>query len=248
MPLIDEFVEMSNYCFYKGEVLAMERSVLQIMSYNIALPTRIYFLNRFLLAAQVDDVDNMSDCTLRSNHHLQLATEEKNYKEASFAYFIMDITLQNYGFNMYPMSLVAAAIVHYVKQYYRPLNEVLWTPTLAFYTGYAEKHLIPVVYAIQEFHVKLFNTGFMSILKKYNCDQFRYCCAEMSLTKTRIRFDDVAAKNEYLQNVNSTKGGAGSREDPSQVDRSNMTPTCFEKADGEEDENGKCQEGIVDYK
>lgn len=173
--------------------MAWERKVLSALKFNISLPTRIYFLNRFLLAAQVEE-GKISGL----NQHQQLAISERNHKEASFAYFLLDITLQNYGFNQYPMSVVAAAIVHYVKQCYRPLHELLWTHTLVFYTGYEERHLIPVVYAIQSFHSEIFNSEYISILRKYNCQAYRYCTQELSLSKERIRFDDVAAKEFFL--------------------------------------------------
>ena len=177
----------------------MEKEILDVMSYVISLPTRTYFLNRFLLAAQVDEDGPAAAVDTTCFHHQLTAITERNYKEASFAYYILDITLQNFGFNQYPMSVVAAAIVHYVKQCYRPLDELLWTPTLVFYTGYEERHLIPVVYALQAFHSTIFNSGYMSVLIKYNCQQYRYCCHEMSLSKERIRFDNVAEKNRFLQ-------------------------------------------------
>lgn len=202
-PLIDDLVVSSNECFLRGDVIVMERDILAVLEYNISLPTRLYFLNRFLLAVQVDACSFFSSSDILNesarDDHMQHALTERNYKETSFAHFLMDITLQNYGFNQYPMSVVAAAIVHYVKQFYRPLSEIIWTPTLVFYTGYEERHLIPVVFALQSFHAALFDSDFESIESKYNCLQYRHCSLEMAMSTERIRFDDREALHSYMR-------------------------------------------------
>jgi hypothetical protein len=253
---------MSNYCFLRGDVMAMEREVLSALDYNISLPTRTYFLNRFLLATQVGEEDSSLSCGVdgTTEQHQQHAITERNYKEASFAYYLMDITLQNYGFNQYPMSLVAAGIVHYVKQCYRPMKEVIWTHTLVFYTGYEERHLIPVVYALQSFHSALYMSGHVSVVKKYGCQQYRYCSSELALSKTRIRFDNNAAKHRFLcqPTTNELQHMHASddiivRDD---AGRSNMTPTSFlnlesnvqeEEEEREMSEAADDREGFVDY-
>jgi hypothetical protein len=252
--------------------MAMERDVLTCLDYNISLPTRIYFLNRFLLAAQVEDgssQNNGSGATNkgadngRSSQSHQHAITERNYKEASFAYYLMDITLQNYGFNQYPMSLVAAAIVHYVKQVYRALDEVIWTHTLAFYTGYEEQDLMPVVYAIQLFHTSIFSSGYISILKKYNCQEYRFCSCELSLSKDRIRFDDNESNLLYLHQEKETEKyeniGLEILDDEDELlnddvsqsegprDRVNSTPTPFLDANSTDAEGGAILGGKCDY-
>lgn len=210
---------MSNYCFLRGDVMAMERTILASMDYNISLPTRLYFLNRFMLAAHVEDCSvpsrslttsfevgvvsddggggsatNTSPPTTTLDLHQYHATTERNYREACFAYYLLDLTLLNYAFNQYPMSVVAAAIVHYVKQSFRPLNELVWTPTLVFYTGFEEYHLVPVVHAIQVMHTAAFSCGFMAIPRKYHCHQYRHCSNELALSSQRVRFDTIAAR------------------------------------------------------
>ena len=252
-PGIDELVHISNYCFLRGDLIEMERTVLNVLDYNVSIPTRMYFLNRFILAAQVDDCPvtsssgreesgDMSSGSNTSLAHLDLhqhqAANERNFKEACFAYYLLDLTLQNYAFNQYPMSVVAAAIVHYVKQYYRSVNELVWTPTLVFYTGYEERHLVPVLFAIHAIHSSAYCTGFTATVKKYYCQQYCYCCSEIAMSKERIRFDTLAAKNilnDFEERI--------AQEEVSEHDTVNgdddSTEGCHENYD-EQSDNTKC--------
>lgn len=186
----------SNYCFLAGDAVEMEREVLVALDYNVSLPTRIYFLNRFLLVVQMEycTSSDHSSGSASSNDYSRDAIVERKFQEAYFCSFLLELTLQNFCFNQYPMSAVAAAIVHYMKQFYRPQSEVIWSPTLVFYTDYEEKDLIPVVFALQSFHSSVFNSELSAIVDKYS----HRVSLVVALPSDQIRFGDSVALHTYL--------------------------------------------------
>ena len=111
VPSVGKLVDTAAHCFSKEDVVAMEQAVLLQLG-GVVRPTRQLFLNRFLLAAKAD-LAQLTGGDLRPAYK---RSDDSWTKEDSFAQMMLDITLQNYSFNQFRMSLVAAAVVHLTHQ------------------------------------------------------------------------------------------------------------------------------------
>ena len=112
IPSVGKFVKTADECFSVEDVVAMELEVLMQMAFEVVRPTRHLFLARFMLASKADFLQEFGG----DRRSLYLQREASPTKEESFAQMMLDITLQYYIFNKFPMSLVAAAIVHLTHQ------------------------------------------------------------------------------------------------------------------------------------
>ena len=83
-PLTSHLVNISDNAFSIGAIVQMEQTLLNLLDFNIVIPTRMTFSARFALAAQ-------------------LIAREK-----SFLHFILELTLLDYTMNRFVPSLVTA--------------------------------------------------------------------------------------------------------------------------------------------
>lgn len=74
-PTVEEIVRTADYCFTDQQLCEMEICVLQLLDFDIAsIPTRQYFLNRFMKAASLE--------------------KDKFPREYSFASMLIDLSMQ----------------------------------------------------------------------------------------------------------------------------------------------------------
>ena len=128
---MNDLVYLCAETYTRQDILDMEWAVLTKLDFNIYGPTAHPFLLRFLKAANADA------------------------RTTQLASFFLEGTLQNYQLLQYRPSHLAAAAVMIARRtdwallmgQYLPMA-VLWTPTLAHYTGYSEEEVMPVARAI----------------------------------------------------------------------------------------------------
>ncbi|KAJ0770283.1 putative cyclin domain-containing protein [Helianthus annuus] len=163
-PRVEDFCFITDGTYTRREVLDMEHQVVDMLSFQISVPTVIKFLRRFILAAQssykvhqYNTVHHLSSWSVTqliiknvflSNKNdliLQVPIVELEY----LANYLAELTLTEYSFLKFPPSLIAASAVFLAKW---TLDQVEhpWNPTLEHYTNYKASKLKETVLALQD--------------------------------------------------------------------------------------------------
>ncbi|MFS8003118.1 putative cyclin domain-containing protein [Helianthus anomalus] len=150
-PRVEDFCFITDGTYARREVLDMERQVVDVLSFQISVPTVIKFLRRFILAAQ-------------SSYKVPIV--ELEY----LANYLAELTLTEYSFLKFPPSLIAASAVFLAKW---TLDQVehTWNPTLEHYTNYKASKLTETVLALQDIQLNKEAT-LHAIRQKYMQNKF----------------------------------------------------------------------------
>ncbi|KAM0046370.1 putative cyclin domain-containing protein [Helianthus debilis subsp. tardiflorus] len=150
-PRVEDFCFITDGTYTRREVLDMERQVVDVLSFQISVPTVIKFLRRFILAAQ-------------SSYKVPIV--ELEY----LANYLAELTLTEHSFLKFPPSLIAASAVFLAKW---TLDQVEhpWNPTLEHYTNYKASKLKETVLALQDIQLNKEAT-LHAIRQKYMQNKF----------------------------------------------------------------------------
>lgn len=119
-PEVSEFVRITDNAYPIEQVFEMEAMMLKALLFRVTSPTAYQFLTRFLKASKTN-----SDET------------------ASFAHYITDSSLQEYGLVKFPPSAIAASAVMLARI---QMNEFpVWNATLEYHTSYSKASLTPCI-------------------------------------------------------------------------------------------------------
>ncbi|KAJ2778906.1 B-type cyclin [Coemansia interrupta] len=138
IPSVKDIEYMVENNYSENEILRAERFILRMLDFNLGYPGPMSFLRRI---SKADDYD-MATRTLSK--------------------YLIEVTLVDERFIGIPCSKVAAA-AHYLA--IRLLNQHTWTRAHAFYSGYFESELLPVVKKILQ--LLLDPRKYKAILEKY---------------------------------------------------------------------------------
>ncbi|GMI97603.1 mitotic-like cyclin 3B from Arabidopsis, CYCLIN A2;2 [Hibiscus trionum] len=158
-PRVEEFCLITDNTYTRGEVLKMERKVLNFLYFQLSVPTTKTFLRRFIQAAQ--------------------ATYKVPCIELEFlANYLAELSLVEYSFLKFLPSLVAASAVFLARW---TLNQSVhpWNPTLEHYTGYKASQLKATVLALEDLQLNTNGCSLNAIRDKYRQQKFK-CVATMS--------------------------------------------------------------------
>jgi cyclin B len=115
---VTDFIHISDNTYSRQQILGMEKSILNKMSWNLTVPTMYVFLARFAKAAG--------------------AGSDKELEHMVF--FFSELALMEYGMVSLCPSLVAASAVYAARC---TLNKSpIWTETLKHHTGFNELQLM----------------------------------------------------------------------------------------------------------
>ena len=145
-PQVDEFCYITDNTYTREQVLAMERKVLDTLSFELTTPTAKSFLRRFLRAAEADQ------------------------KAEFLACFLAELSLLDYAFLRFTPSTVAASCV-LVAQW--ALRRPAWSPTLAHYAGYAPAQLRECATALAELLAGARRSSLPAVREKYSQHKFK---------------------------------------------------------------------------
>ena len=184
-PPVESLALIADYCFEVEQLVNYEKKLLRIFEYRPAMPTRHYFVMRFVRAGE---------CSPR---------------EISLAQYITELSFYDVTLLTYPMSAIAAASLHLTLQIMRPLNDLdnpdepymIWTPTLKYYTGYSEVDLVAILLNLREKHFHVEHAEHKYIQRKYEKPSFHRVTQIGPLRLEDVRFDsDIASSvmNELL--------------------------------------------------
>ncbi|ETS01705.1 A/B/D/E cyclin [Trichoderma reesei RUT C-30] len=117
-PHVENFKKIADDGFSEAEILSAERFILSTLNYDLSYPNPMNFLRRVSKA---------------DNYDIQSRTIGK---------YLTEISLLDHRFMVYRPSHVAAASMYLARLM---LDRGEWDPTIAYYAGYTEDEVEPVV-------------------------------------------------------------------------------------------------------
>jgi len=145
-PQVDEFCYITDNTYTREQVLAMERKVLDTLSFELTTPTTKSFLRRYLRAAEAD------------------------HKAEFLACFLAELSLLEYSFLRFMPSTIAASCV-FVSLW--TLGRAPWGATLQHYSGYSSAELRECVTALADAFAASRRATLPAVREKYSQHKFK---------------------------------------------------------------------------
>lgn len=148
VPLVDDFVLISDKAYTRKDVLDMEKLMVNTLQFNMSVPTQYVFMRRFLKAAQFD-------------------------KKLEFlSFFLIELCLVEYEMLKFQPSLLAAAAIYTAQcSLCRYKN---WTKTSEWQTKYSEDQLQECSKLMVTYHQKAGTGKLTGVHRKYSTSKFGY--------------------------------------------------------------------------
>lgn len=143
VPKIAEWIDLTDNLYSRLDFLEMERLMLNTLQFNMSVPTPYTFMQRFLKAAQSDE------------------------KLEWMAFFLIDLSLLDYGMLKFRPSLLAAAAVYTAQCTLSRSSQ--WSKTCEWYTGYSKEQLLECSRLMVTLHQKAPGEH-LGIHEKYYCN------------------------------------------------------------------------------
>ncbi|KAJ1419211.1 cyclin-like protein [Ochromonadaceae sp. CCMP2298] len=161
--------ELTYYCgniFDKDDIPLMESYLLPLFGYQVAIPTRYEFSQRFAEAAGLKP------------------------KERAMVLFLLELSFLDFSLNYFPHSEVAAGAIHLTLQMLRSTPEgQQWPPNLAAATRCAEPRLVEIVVRLRKLHWDVETSAMRYISKRYITDAHLKVAEVVCVPYDRLRFD-----------------------------------------------------------
>ncbi|CAI0444479.1 unnamed protein product [Linum tenue] len=163
-PQVEEFCFITDNTYKREEVLKMERQVVDMMHFNLSVPTTKTFLRRFIQAAQTSYKDPCLELEYLAN-------------------YLAELTLVEYDFIKFLPSLIAASAVFLARW---TLNQSVhpWNPTLEHYTNYRAPELRSTVLALEDLQLNISGCPLNAIREKYRLQKVNYMLENSSCRQT----------------------------------------------------------------
>mmetsp|Transcript_13505 Transcript_13505/g.49130 ORF Transcript_13505/g.49130 Transcript_13505/m.49130 type:complete len:414 (+) Transcript_13505:248-1489(+) len=145
-PEVRDFVYISDKAYTRDQILEMEKVMLNVLHFNLTIPTQYAFLCRYFKAAGADKQTEV--CAL----------------------FLLELCMPDYGMLAFSPSLVAAAALYVAQLTLRKVQP--WTGALEFHTGYSEDNLKQCAQHICSIQSKASSASLMAAYKKYSTPKF----------------------------------------------------------------------------
>jgi len=150
-PACADFVYITDNAYTEQEIKAQELKVVRALEFNLSQPVSLNFLRRYSKAGDVDVLQ----------HNL--------------AKYFLECCLLEYSLVPVAGSQLAASSLCLSLLVTDPALTItnVWTPTLAYYSGYNLEDLLPIVRKIAAAEVKLAkNQKFLAVKTKYKSSKF----------------------------------------------------------------------------
>lgn len=142
-PHVGNFKHVADNGFSESEILAAERFILQTLEYDLSYPNPMNFLRRISKA---------------DNYDIQTRTVAK---------YLLEISVVDRRFLAYAPSHIAAAAMYMARLI---LDRGDWDETLAFYAGYTEAEIEPVLHLMVDYLAR--PVAHEAFFKKYASKKF----------------------------------------------------------------------------
>ncbi|KAH7288627.1 hypothetical protein KP509_31G034200 [Ceratopteris richardii] len=146
-PEIQDLVYISDETYTHDQILHMEKTMLNVLSFDLCVPTPYVFVVRFLKAAESDQKMDM------------------------LAFYFVELCLVDYTMVKYSPSLLAAAAVYTAQCTLRP-RDTQWTKLLKHHSGYAESDLMECATRMVRLHEKAKEGDLTVVRRKYSLEKF----------------------------------------------------------------------------
>ncbi|KAM0037051.1 putative cyclin domain-containing protein [Helianthus debilis subsp. tardiflorus] len=134
VPIVNDFILISDKAYTKSEVFDMEKELMNTLEFNLSVPTPFVFMKRFLKAA-------------------------RSYKEMELlCFYLIDPCLVEYEMLKFPPSLLAATAVFTAECTLKGSKQ--WTKTSEFHSQYSQNHVLQDLLYVNE----LINATHFSLL------------------------------------------------------------------------------------
>ncbi|KAH7435038.1 hypothetical protein KP509_06G046300 [Ceratopteris richardii] len=147
-PEIKDLILISDNAYTRQQVLDMEKVMLNVLRFNLCVPTPYVFLVRFLKAAG-------------SDRQMSL-----------LSFYFVELCLVDYTMIAYVPSLLAAAAVYLARNTLKSGDDARWNATLRWHSGYKEAQLIECASLIVELHKKAADGNLTVVHRKYAQTKF----------------------------------------------------------------------------
>lgn len=135
-PEIADFVYITDDTYTKSQIVRMERLILQTLNFNLVAPTTDTFLQRFLRAAEAEQL-----------HTRAGGAEMLTQTIATLAKYLCELAVQDIDpYLKYLPSVIAASAICLARH---TLEQVAWPPTLQHYSGYS---VSDIGHCVQDLH------------------------------------------------------------------------------------------------
>ncbi|XP_020223100.1 cyclin-A2-2 isoform X2 [Cajanus cajan] len=152
-PRVEDFCFITDNSYTKAEVLKMESEILNVLHFQLSVPTTKTFLRRFILAAQYSY--KVSDAELEF-----------------LANYLAELTLVEYSFLQFLPSLIAASAV-LLARWTLNQSEHPWNSTMEHYTNYKVSELKTTVLALADLQLDTKGYCLNAIREKYKQQKFK---------------------------------------------------------------------------
>ncbi|XP_020091671.1 G2/mitotic-specific cyclin-2-like isoform X1 [Ananas comosus] len=149
VPVVDDLVLICDRAYTRGEVLEMERLMVNTLQFNMSVPTPYVFMRRFLKAAQSDK------------------------KVELLSFFLIELSLVEYQMLKFRPSHLAAAAIYTAQSTLSGFKH--WSKACKMHTMYSEEQLLECSKAMVEFHQRAGQGSLTGVHRKYTA--FKYGCA-----------------------------------------------------------------------
>ncbi|XP_028802371.1 cyclin-A2-1-like [Neltuma alba] len=156
-PRVEDFCFITDNTYTRDEVLKMESEVLNLLHFQLSVPTTKTFLRRYIQVAQ---------CSYK------LPCVELEF----LANYLAELTLVEYSFLKFLPSLVAASAI-FLARWTLNQSEHPWSPTLEHYTSYKTPQLKASVLALEDLQLNTKSCSLNAIREKYRLQKFKRVAA-----------------------------------------------------------------------
>ncbi|AQK45696.1 Cyclin-B2-4 [Zea mays] len=149
VPVVEDLVLISDRAYTKGQILEMEKLILNTLQFNMSVPTPYVFMKRFLKAADAD----------------------KQLELVSF--FMLELCLVEYQMLNYRPSHLAAAAVYTAQCAINRCQQ--WTKVCESHSRYTGDQLLECSRMMVDFHQKAGTGKLTGVHRKYST--YKFGCA-----------------------------------------------------------------------
>jgi len=153
VPVVEDLVLISDRAYTKGQILEMEKLILNTLQFNMSVPTPYVFMKRFLKAADAD----------------------KQLELVSF--FMLELCLVEYQMLNYQPSHLAAAAVYTAQCAINRCPH--WTKVCESHSRYTSDQLLECSRMMVDFHQKAGTGKLTGVHRKYST--YKFGCAAKTL-------------------------------------------------------------------
>ncbi|KAL0557682.1 hypothetical protein IC582_006232 [Cucumis melo] len=151
-PFVEEFCFITDNTYAREEVLKMEGEVLNVLNFQLSVPTTKTFLRRFVQVAQASCKESCVELEHLTN-------------------YLAELTLGEYSFLRFLPSAVAASVVFLARWILHQPNQP-WNSALEHYTNYNASQLKTPVLALEDLRLNSTSCGLNAVFQKYRQHKF----------------------------------------------------------------------------